>query len=273
MPVQLSRVLRFARFPIAIGLIGVGLCALLSCTSNPAPTPREIAAAVPANVGFSDRSSWLPWEVARQKHLFERHRANVDLKWFDRYAESVSALESGLLDANNQRLTDTIRAIALGEEWAIVLVTDLADGNLPNFGHLAVTRQQIEDRPEIVQGLVNAWFDSLDYIRSQPDKADRIAAKFAQKRANFTATPTTTPFGLEENLKVLTPGNDITHLSYAAEAIAGVLLENGSISVRPDLSQLLDDRFVKAYKLGMGNFITSPPNPHRKFIGPRYFAK
>lgn len=253
MPVQISRILRFARFLLALGLISVGLFAPLSCTSNPAPTPRDIAAAVPANVGFSNASSWLPWEVARQKHLFERNRANVDLKWFDRYAESVYALESGLLDANSQRLTDTIRAIALGEDWAIVLATDLADGHLPNFGHLAVTRQQIEERPEIVQGLVNAWFDSLDYIRAQPDKADRIAAKFAEKRANSNPTSATIPFGLAENLNALTPGNDFTHLDRAAEAIARVLLENGSISVKPDLSHLLDDRFVKAYKLGMGN--------------------
>lgn len=82
----------------------MGLFLPLSCATNPVPTPREIAAAVPANVGFSNRPSWLSWEVARQKQFFQKSQTNVDLKWFDGYAESVLALESGLLDANTQTL-------------------------------------------------------------------------------------------------------------------------------------------------------------------------
>jgi ABC-type nitrate/sulfonate/bicarbonate transport system substrate-binding protein len=249
MPAKLSDLFRFTRFALSIGLILMGLLTPLSCATNPAPTPREIAAAIPVNLGFSDRPSWLSWEVARQKQFFEENRANVDLKWFDRYAESIGAFHSGLLDANTQTLADTLCAIAEGEDWAIVLVTDAPNSSIPDFGHLAVTRQQIEEHPERVQGLVNAWFESIHYMQEKPEKADRIIAKRLNiSPENYQNLATgTIPFSIAENLNAFAPGNDITHLQNAATAMSQLLLENGSIRAKPDLSQLLDDRFLQAY--------------------------
>ncbi|MGB3240925.1 MAG: hypothetical protein WBB29_21745 [Geitlerinemataceae cyanobacterium] len=249
MPAKIFRLFRLTRFAISIGLILLGLFVPLSCASNPAPTPGEIAAAIPANVGFSNRPTWLSWEVARQKQFFQQYQTNVDLKWFDGYAESVIALESGLLDANTQTLADTIRSIAAGEDWAIVLVTDATNSNISDFGHLAVTRQYMEEHPEVVQGLANTWFETVQYIREKPEKADRFMAK----RANIPPedsqdlTTRTVPFGIAENLNAFAPGNDMAHLRYAAEAICQLLLQNGAIQTKPDLSQLFDDRFVQAY--------------------------
>lgn len=249
MSAKLSPLFRLTRFALAIGLIFVGLLTPLSCATTPVPTSGEIAAAVPVNLGFSDRPSWLLWEVARQKQLFERNRANVDLKWFDRYADSLGAFHSEILDANTQTLTDTIRALAAGEDWAIVLVTDATNTTIPEFGHLAVTRQQIEERPDAIQRLVNTWFDSVDYIRQQPEKADRIMAKrvnLAPEHYRNLATDTV-PLGLAENLKAFAPGKDSTHLRNAAQATVQWLLKSGAIPAPPDLSQLLDDRFIQAY--------------------------
>jgi ABC-type nitrate/sulfonate/bicarbonate transport system substrate-binding protein len=249
MPAKISRLFRLTRVAISIGAILVGLFSPLSCATHLAPTPRDIAAAIPANVGFSDRPSWLSWEVARQKQFFQKYQANVDLKWFDRYAESVLALNCGLLDANTQTLADTIRAIAAGEDWVIVLVTDASESNIPDFGHLAITRQYTKEHPEVVQGLVNAWFESVRYIREKPEKADRIVAKRTEIPSEDyrNATTGTTPFGIAENLNAFAPGNDITHLGYAAEVISQLSLQNGAIRAKPDLSQLFDDRFVKTY--------------------------
>jgi ABC-type nitrate/sulfonate/bicarbonate transport system substrate-binding protein len=239
----------FTRFVIWMGLILVGLFFPLSCAINPAPTPPEIATAVPINVGFSDRPSWLSWEVARQKQFFEQYRANVDLKWFDRYVESVRAFDSGLLDANTQTLADTIRAIANGEDWVIILVTDATNSNILDFGHLAVTRQQIEERPDVVQGLVNAWFKAVQYIQEKPKKADQIVKKrtHLSPENDQTSAIKITPFGIEENLNAFAPGNDMTHLRNAAEAMGQLLLDQGSIQEKPDLSRNFDDRFIKAY--------------------------
>lgn len=246
---KISSLFRLTRFALAIGLIFVGLLTPLSCTTTPVPTSAEIAAAVPVNLGFSNRPSWLLWEVARHKQFFEQNRANVALKWFDRYADSLGAFHSQLLDANTQTLADTIRAISAGEDWAIVLVTDATDSTIPDFGHLAVTRQQIEERPDAIQGLVNTWFDSVEYIRQQPEKADRIMAKrvnLAPENYRSLATDTT-PFGIAENFNAFAPGNDTTHLPNAAQATVQRLLNNGAIQAKPDLTQLLDDRFIQAY--------------------------
>lgn len=246
---KLSYLFRFTGFVLSIGLILMGLLTPLSCATNPTPTPWEIAAAVPLNVGFSDRPSWLSWEVARQKQFFEENRTNVDLKWFDRYAESIDAFHSGLLDANTQTLADTLRAITAGEDWVIVLVTDATNSSIPDLGHLAVTRQQIEEHPDRVQGLVNTWFESVQYIREKPEKADRIIAKRLNiSPENYRKLATgTIPFGIAENLNAFAPGDNITHLQNAAAAMSQLLLDSGSIRAKPDLSQLFDDRFIQVY--------------------------
>ena len=54
-------------------------------------------------------------------------------------------------------------------------------------------------------------------------------------------------FSLEDNLKALEPAQDNTSLVYSADKITDFLLETKLIEHKPDLSQLFDDRFLKAY--------------------------
>ena len=49
------------------------------------------------------------------------------------------------------------------------------------------------------------------------------------------------------NLKAFTPGNNITSLPYAAKEISTFLVEANLAKQTPELSQLFDDRFIKAY--------------------------
>ncbi|MBA4449174.1 ABC transporter substrate-binding protein, partial [Cylindrospermopsis raciborskii CS-506_D] len=50
-------------------------------------------------------------------------------------------------------------------------------GAIPD--HLVVTRQLIKERPQDVQALVNTWFETLDYIKANPEKSNEIMAKRA----------------------------------------------------------------------------------------------
>ncbi len=54
-------------------------------------------------------------------------------------------------------------------------------------------------------------------------------------------------FTLEENVQAFNPGNNMTSLRYAAEEISKFLVESGLIKQAPNLNQIFDDRFIKAY--------------------------
>ncbi len=107
----------------------------VSC-ANPAtnmPTTQDPAnnSATQADVrlGFSAWPGWLPWQVAQETKRFAANKLNVDLKWFDGYIESISALSAGQLDANCQTLNDTISSVAGGADQVVVLVNDNSTGN------------------------------------------------------------------------------------------------------------------------------------------------
>lgn len=120
-------------------------------------------------------------------------------------------------------------------------------GAIPD--HLTVSRKLITERPQDVQALVNTWFDTLAFIRSNPDKAYATMAK----RAGVTVDEYkkyeagTKIFSIEDNLKAFSSGNDMSSLSYAAQEISKFLIDAKLTKQTPNLSQIFDDQFIKAY--------------------------
>ncbi|MBW4647894.1 MAG: ABC transporter substrate-binding protein [Kastovskya adunca ATA6-11-RM4] len=120
-------------------------------------------------------------------------------------------------------------------------------GAIPDL--LVVKRQLIEERPQDVQALVNTWFDTLNYLEKNNQKGRETLAKQAgvsvEEYKNYDAG--TTIFRIEDNLKAFEPGNDMKSLPYAAKEISEFLLEAGLVREAPDISNIFDDQFVKAY--------------------------
>lgn len=111
-------------------LFSLTLSTILGC-SNPAIekkvplTPK----ASDLRLGFSAWPGWFPWQVAQAKGLFQKNKIGVDLQWFDSYIDSITALNTGNLDANSQTLLDTISSIATGKDLVVVLTNDNSTGN------------------------------------------------------------------------------------------------------------------------------------------------
>ena len=113
--------------------------------------------------------------------------------------------------------------------------------------HLVVTRDMVEQRPEQVQGLVDSWFATLDFMAKNPDVSTEIMAKRAgvsipeyQEYADGTKI-----FTLAENIAAFQPGDTMNNLPFAAEQFSDFLMSVGLIQEKPDLSKLFDDQFVK----------------------------
>ncbi|MGB7274240.1 MAG: ABC transporter substrate-binding protein [Geitlerinemataceae cyanobacterium] len=313
----------------------------VNTTTNTDTNPAAVAGAV--RVGFSAWPGWFPWQVAQEEGIFAANNANVDLKWFDGYLESINALNAEQIDANSQTLGDTVNSLAGGADQVIVLVNDNSTGNdkiivreginsiadlkgkkvaaeegtvdhfllllglkkeglspediefvpletgqaatafvgeqvdavavfapfttqaLKRSGskelfsskdfpgaisdHLVFTRKFVDENPEKVQTLVDAWFATIQHIEENRDKSYEIMAK----RANVTVdeykdyADGTQIFTVEENLKAFQPGQDLNSLQFAAEEMSQFLIDVGLTQKKPQLGNLFDDRFVKAY--------------------------
>jgi len=302
------------------------------------PPPVEI------NMGYSNWSGWWLWEIAKSEKLFEKNGVKVELKWFDNYTESLSALATGNLDANCQTLNDTIpyfdKAV-YGE--VVVLVNDNSAGNdkiivskdinriedlkgkkvaleegvvddflltlalqkkgmsrddveivnietgaaaaafalgkvdavgaFPPFwltaleregskelisskdfpgaipDLLVVTQKLIDENPKAVQGLVNTWFDILDFLEKNPERANEIIASRAGVSTDELKlfSSGVKLFNRQDNIEAFTPGNSMKHLNYAAKKISQFLISQfKALDKEPDYKKLLNPNFVRS---------------------------
>ena len=123
--------------PWCIAFVG-SLVVAVGCGTTPdsvsapdaAPDATEVVSGDPLVIGYSNWAGWWPWAIAEKKGLFEANGANVEMKWFDGYLESMNAFAAGELDGNCQTLNDTISfagEAANGE--VVVLVNDNSAGN------------------------------------------------------------------------------------------------------------------------------------------------
>lgn len=80
-------------------------------------------------LGFSAWPGWFPWQVAQEQGLFAKNGVDVELRYFDSYTDSLTALSTGNLTANSQTLGDTLASVSGGARQTIVLVNDNSTGN------------------------------------------------------------------------------------------------------------------------------------------------
>ena len=120
-------------------------------------------------------------------------------------------------------------------------------GAIPDL--LVVTQKLIDEQPEQVRALVNTWFDILDFIAENPERADEIMAERADVSVEELQLlkEGTKIFTIEENLEAFSDGDSMKHMPFAAKQMTQFMLDVGFIESAPDLTKVLDDRFVTAY--------------------------
>jgi NitT/TauT family transport system substrate-binding protein len=300
------------------------------------------ASGEPIVLGYSAWPGWFPWKVAEEQGFFEEVGVEVELKWFDDYLASLTALSAGQLDGNSQTLNDTLVGVSAGDEQVVVLVNDNSAGNdaiivdasinsiedlagktvaaepgvvdhflllqgldsvglteaditfqgvptpdaaaafssgefdaagvfapftlqaleregskvlfdsadfqgtIPNF--LVLDAEVVEERPDDVQKLIDAWYMTVDWIEANPDEATAIMAEQAGISAEEYASLAggTDIFTPDEALASLT-GTAPTDLGPMAEEVAAFLPGAGLVEEEPSLDGLFDPSFTEDY--------------------------
>lgn len=160
---------------------------------------------------------------------------------------AASAFAAGQLDAVGVFAPSTTKALSLAGSHALFTSKDFP-GAIPD--HLVFSKSFLDAHKSDVQKIVNAWFATIDWIKTHQTEAVAIMAKRAGvSAADYLAYDKgTTIFTLAQNLEAFKSGTDMSHLDYAAKSMATFLKDAGLIKTDPDLSGLFDPSFVQAYK-------------------------
>jgi NitT/TauT family transport system substrate-binding protein len=172
-------------------------------------------------------------------------RDDVEIVGMDT-GDAAAAFASGKVDAVGA--FPPFWAIALEREGSKELISSASfPGAIPDL--LVVTQTLVDQKPEVVQGLVKTWFDILAFMQANPAKADEIMAKRAgvspEDFEQFKAG--TKMFSIDDNLKAFSPGTTMEHMPFAAEKMAKFMVDVGFIPEVPPLEPIFNDTFVKAY--------------------------
>ena len=137
---------------------------------------------------------------------------------------------------------------ALEREGSKVLFSS-ADfpGTIPD--HLVVTPELIDECPDTVQGLVDSWYATIDYIAANEEEATATMAELAELSPEEYAelADGTTIFTAEEALEAFGDQEDATSLQFMAEKINPFLVESGLIPEEAPLDGLFDPSFTQAH--------------------------
>jgi NitT/TauT family transport system substrate-binding protein len=222
----------------------LALILTVSCTSSTPPsTPSSTGSGSPApsgaalKLGFSAWPGWFPWQVAQDEGIFKANNLAVDLKWFDGYLESLSALSTKQIDANSQTLSDTLSAVSKGADQVVVLVNDNSTGNdqiivAPEIkaitdlkGKKIAVEEGTVDHYLLLLGLKKAGLAASD-IQLVPLETGQAAAAFVAKKVDAVAAfaPFTTNAMKRPGSKVLFsskdfPGAISDHLVFTREYV------------------------------------------------------
>jgi NitT/TauT family transport system substrate-binding protein len=158
---------------------------------------------------------------------------------------AAAAFVAGKVDAVGVFAPFTTNAIKRPKSKILFTSRDFP-GAIPD--HLVVSRKFLKERPADAQKLIDTWFDTLEYIKANPEKAVKIMAK----RAGVTPAAYrdydagTRIFTLKENLAAFKPGKDASHLDYSTRTTSDFLLKSGLTKKPVNTGVILDSTFVKA---------------------------
>jgi NitT/TauT family transport system substrate-binding protein len=112
--------------------------------------------------------------------------------------------------------------------------------------HIVASRELVDEDPEAVQKLVDAWYLTLEYLEENPEEAMEIMARVAETTPEEYQqfAEGTTIFTAEEALAAFEDGDDTTSLPHTAGLINPFLVESGFTETEAPLEGLFDASFT-----------------------------
>lgn len=119
-------------------------------------------------------------------------------------------------------------------------------GLIPDL--LVFRKEVVDKRPEDIQKIIAAWFDALEYYKAHPEESVEILAKKADTtvedfKLGLESIKLFTP---QDNVKAFEKADSYESLAYTGQKTAEFLKNLGMINSIPDVSEVLEPKFVKS---------------------------
>jgi NitT/TauT family transport system substrate-binding protein len=161
-------------------------------------------------------------------------------------ADAASSFSAGQFDCVGVFAPFTLEALKREGSHVVFSSKDFP-GTIPD--HIVVSQAMVAKQPKVAQKLVNAWYDTLAYIKANPDKALKIMADKAelsttdyQDLANGTKI-----FTVDEAIQAFAPGDSATSLQHTAGLINPFMVKSGLTKKQASLKGLFAPQFTQAY--------------------------
>jgi len=161
-------------------------------------------------------------------------------------ADAAAAFANGKFDGVGVFAPFTVEALKRPGSHVLFDSSDFP-GTIPD--HLVVTPDLVEDRPEDVQKLVDAWYATLDFIKAHPDEARKTMAEVAEvSEAEYKSFEAGTHLFTAEEALAAFDGDELPEgLEPMAEEISKFLVDTKLAEEEPDLDKVFDSSFTKDY--------------------------
>jgi len=160
----------------------------------------------------------------------------------------VAALETGQVDAALcYAMNEPVQMRAAGEAIDVMYVADYA--NLVSNG-LITNEKSIQERPELVQGMVRAALRGIAYTLEHPDEAFDIALKYVPEAASDEATKAVNRAILAESIEFWRTSSGELGGSDLADwqASQQIMQQMGLVGSEADVTDMFTNRFVVEVK-------------------------
>ena len=113
--------------------------------------------------------------------------------------------------------------------------------------HIVASREIVDENPEAVQAVVDAWYLTLDYIEENEDAAIATMAEVAETSVEeyLEFADGTTLFSAEEAAAAFQDGDSTESLTFTAGLINPFLVESGFTEDEASLDGLFDGSFTE----------------------------
>ncbi len=197
--------------------------------------------AVAVQIGTGTYAVWARYLKTQQLSVKDFSVKNMDNPLIP------AAMESASIDGAVTWEPSPARMVAKGIGRVILGPDDLAKPINSLYPFFLITpSRMIEKSPDVVQKVVNAWAQSLKYIRDNPDDVARIMTESMKKMRGITLNPNDVKreIYLTKYDRLVVGEAEIKD----TEELARVSVEDGKLKAVPDIRSAVDNRFAEKAK-------------------------
>jgi len=100
------------------------------------------------------------------------------------------------------------------------------------------------ERPQDMKKFIDAWFEAVDYWRTNPEKAASVIAKVTGLQKSEITLTGCRLLNREDNLKAFKEGTDSTSLYFTATKQVDFFITVGDATVAPDIKTILTPAYL-----------------------------